>query len=434
VRSHQQLTCQNARRKPQAPGLEQPDGADWTPAAESVTPTPTVRLQHSDNPRPTSLLCAGLLAALLVSGSNGCGAGGGTERLLTPGPQTSAPNSGKILYVALAHSDRIVALHLGQDGLLTDQPFSEITVKRPRSLLVANGILYAALNDEVVSITLGDDGSLPSTITSRTGPNLGSKPTEMILRNDVLYVATEGVEALMAYRLQSGHVTEEILSSGRLSNSNYRTITLDDQHDIIYAGTRLSAQIDAYLINVDGSTPSDPILQLVETDIFGVEDLLISDGVLYAIESDRARINSYVLKPSGLLPDEPDSFTDDVERYADLLINNGRVYASAFNRGRIDTYLLEADGSLPIGDPASATQEDTGSFPTEMILDSGVLYVAQAGLDRVDAYVLGADGTPPQFPSSSTLPLLGDPSAASSFPNALALWTTTAAVTVSTLE
>lgn len=382
-----------------------------------------MRLQRPGGQCSIYLLVAALFALGLVGGAGGCGAGSGTERLLSPGPQTSSPPSDKVLYVALAHSNRVVALRLGTDGLLPAQPFSEITLQRPRSVLVANGILYVALNDEVVSVRLASDGSIPGSVTSRSGPNLGSKPTEMIVRGDVLYVATEGADALIAYRLQSRQVTDEVLSSGRLSSSNYRTLALDDQHDIIYAGTRANAQIDAYLINIDGSTPSDPILQLITTDIFGAEDLFINDGILYAVESDRARINAYTLRATGLLSEEPDSNTDDIERYADILVDNGRIYASAFNRGRIDSYILNPDGSLPTGDPASSTEEDTGSFPTEMIVDSGVLYVAQAGLDRVDAFILGADGTPAQFPSSSTLALLGDADAVSSFPNALSLAT-----------
>ena len=381
--------------------------------------------QLCSQPRPRLIVAAMRRAAgralvavfvLAIGGAAGCGAGGGTATTLPAAGQTSAGQGNLVLYVAQADGDRIDAYRLGNDGLLPAEPFSTLAVTNPRRLTVSGNMLYASLGTSVISLVLASDGSLPATTSASTTPSLASSPMEVLVRNGVLYAAVSGRSRIETYTLDSdGHVGEDTLSISNPGFRNYRTLTT--YGDYLYAAARAAFTIDTYLIQGDGSLPETFETQLPMPIVTMPEDITANAGIIYAIDQNNERINSYTIDDDGLLPSLADSVTDPEERYGDLLVDNGRIYASAYSAGRIDTYLLASDGSLPSGKPAAATHADTASFPAALTISGAVLYVAQAGLDRVDAYLLDTAGNPTSFPSSSTYSMAG------SFPTDIELYT-----------
>ncbi len=350
--------------------------------------------------------CASALAAALVLalGAPGCGAGGGTETALPPGPQTGAPPGDQVIYATLSQDDRVLAYRLGSDGFLPGEPFDEMIIEEPRQVLVVGDILYIAVEEGVASVQLEPDGSMPAQPTSSSIPVKDGDASQMIVDGDMLYVSMEGIDSVRAYRLVGGHVSANPLTRSGESGTNYIPIEL--VNGVLYAGTRDQARIDAFFVRVDGSLSEDPEIQDPEARIFDCKDLLAHNGILYAIEQDDRRLVTFTILESGLLPSDFDSKAAKQQAYGYLAIdddNDNRLYASAFNAGRIDLYILPDDGLFAKKQKAYAkTFSDTASFPTQMLIEDGILYVAQMGIGRVDAYVLGSDGAPSQFPASST--------------------------------
>jgi len=338
----------------------------------------------------------------LAIGSAACGAGGGTETALEPGPQTGAPPGDQVIYASLSQDDRVLAYRLGTDGFLPGEPFDEMIIEEPRQVLVVGDVLYIAVEEGVASVQLNADGSMPAQPTATSIPVKDGDASQMIVDGDMLYVSMEGIDSIRAYPLTGGQIAANPLTRSGESGTNYIPIEL--VNGVLYAGTRDQARIDAFFVRPDGSLTEDPEVQDPEARIFDVKDLLHNNGILYAIEQDDRRLVTFTILESGLLPYDFDSKTAQQQAYAYLALDgDNRLYASAFNAGRIDLYLLEPDGLFTRKQKQYATTHgDTASFPTQILIDGGILYVSQMGIGRVDAYVLGSDGAPPDFPSSST--------------------------------
>lgn len=359
---------------------------------------------------PASVLRFFLSTAAAVLLVCGCGAGEGTERLLPPGPQTTAPPGDLVMYVSEGQTNRVAAYRLGTDGLLPANPFSTLDVENPRRLLLRDDILYIALPDGVASVALGADGSLPSSVTSTTDPVFGANALDLLIVDDVLYVALEALRVVAAYRLQNGQLTPNSISLSGTNSSNY--LSLATRGPFIYAGATGSQRIDTYLINPGGTLDDEPIPQSPETIVGLPQDLLIVDDNLYVSDANRQRLLQYEILNTGLLPKDPLTESKSVEFYARIIENDATLYAGAFNKGQIDLYGLDpSTGALVSNRSFFSTFQDVETFPNGIIIENGILYVTQSGRDRVDAYILGADGVPSSFPSSSTVAIVD------SFPN-----------------
>jgi len=366
--------------------------------------------------RPPTRLIPGLtLFFMLLLAS--CGAGSGTERELPAGPSTSAPPSDDVLFVSYAQSNLVAAFRLGTDGFLPAKPFSTMSVFQPRTMIRNGNFLYIGTSDRVVSASIGPDGSLPAQGTADTGIVEDGDVSALLVVGDVLYAAYTEAERIVSYRLESGQVPFGIFTASGESFSDY--ITMDVADGYIYAHAPSLGRIDTFMIGPDGGLGDFADPQLPEVDLFGCEILKVRDGVIYAGESVRERINTYTIDSVGFpegLDDgaDPISHTKREERYVDILLDDDLLYGAAFNKGRIDTYRINPDGTLPEEGPIGKTEFDTGLFPAALVKLNGFLYVAQAGRDRIDGYLIQGDGTPSPFPATSTDTI--EPG----FPNAMA--------------
>lgn len=350
------------------------------------------------------------LALALTSGalSTSCGTEGGKSSFLPPGQATTAPPGDLVLYVAQNVGDRIDAFRLGTDGLLPATPFDTIFVDNPRRLAVANGVLYATLYDSVVSIRLGADGSLPQDPTSVAAPRSDYDPVDLLVNNNVVYVASQGLDVVQSFRLQANGNLPFLATGTGLSQyaADFLSLALNGRY--LYSGARDTQFIDVFLLEQDGDVPPESEPQDPVDNISLPDDIEIRDGILYVTSASDRSIRAYIIQPNGFLAGEQDSRTATEEYYSKIMLDGDTLYAAAYNKGRIDLYDVDPDGMLPHRGPFYSTQHDTASYPSTMLMKDGILYVAQAGLDRVDAYVLGNDGLPPRFPTSSTTPARGE--------------------------
>lgn len=357
-------------------------------------------------------VCAFAIAAVTALTALGCGAGGGKEREVPPGPATSAPPGNVVMYVSEGQGNRVAAYRLGTDGLPPAEPFSTIPLINPRRLLLVDDVLYVCLIDNVVSIEIEPDGSLPDLPTSITPPIAGIDAIDMVKVGDVLYVALEGLRVVAAYPLQNGQLTSESLSFSGTNLSDYRSIA--NRGPFIYAAAASSQRVDTYIINENGSLDDEPIPQVPQTLVGLPQDMVIVDDNLYIVDGNRRRIYQYQFLNTGLLPEDPLTETKDEDFYAQLIVEGGIIYASGFNIGQIDLYGVDPiSGGIVSERPFYSTFQDVAAYPNGMGLRDGILYVTQSGRDRVDAYILGVDGVPSSFPSSSTDAISG------SYPNAI---------------
>lgn len=342
----------------------------------------------------------------------GCGAGQGTERLNPPGPATSAPPGDTVVFVSEGQGDRIAAYRLGTDGLMPEEPFSTIEVDNPRRLILRDDILYAALSDGVVSISINADGSFPPDISSTTTPVININPLDLELIGDFLYVAFEGIRSVSAYALEDGQVPPLAIS---LSGTNLSSYTaLSSRGRFLYAAAANANRIDTYLVNDDGTLDPEPIPQSPQTRVSLPNDMVLLNGNLYIVSGDRRRIEQYDILNTGLLPRDPLTETKRIEFYSRILIVNDTIYATAFNAGRTDLYGIDpGTGAILTSKPFAKTFADVSAFTNGIMIENGILYVTLSGRDRIDAHILGADGVPATFPSSSTNAIAG------SFPNDL---------------
>lgn len=343
------------------------------------------------------------MVVLALAASLGCGAGEGTVSFLPPGPQTGAPAGNLVIYVANAIGDRVDAYRLGTDGLLFGAPFSSIDLENPRRLAIRGNILYVSTNEQVVSIALAADGSLPALPTAATLPTGLSDIHEIAVLGDTLYAAFTAEELIRAFTLDgSGHVPASSSSEGGSFNSDYRGIAI--ANGFLYSASRFTGNVDTYLLLPGGAISDDPEPQNPPTLVGGADDLVVSNGILYLTNKLDRKIDAYEIMPNGLLTEDPASQTAFEDIYDDLLIIGDFLYAAASSAGRIDTYALDpVDGSLPDSGPAHSTEADAAAQPIGMAELGGILYITQARLDRIDAYALGADGFPSDFPISSTI-------------------------------
>ncbi len=355
--------------------------------------------------RAAALARVALVSLAVITAAVGCDIGAGTETKLLPGPATTQPPGRLVVYACMSRADRVDAYRVGTDGRLEARPFSRVLgLENPRRLTVANGVLYVALFSGIVSLELGEDGSLPSKPTAATTPFPGQQIFEMKVRGDRLYAAAEGFSRVEAYELDDqGRIASdpESVSSGNFSTT-FRT--LDLQGDFLYAAGRDSSVIDIFHIRSDGSLPEQAEIQIPETFIGLPDDLLIDQGVLHVTNGGGQNISSFFINGDALLSDEPDAETEGGEFYANLEMGDGVIYAAAFQRGRIDTFPIDPTTGLAeeAAVPLLSTAADPASLPSGLVRHLNVLYVSQAGLGRVDAYFLNSAGLPTEFPSSST--------------------------------
>jgi len=349
------------------------------------------------------------LSVSAASSLSSCGTDGGTSSFLPPGPATTAPPGDLVLYVAQAVGNRIDAFRLGSDGLLPAQPFDTISLHNPRRLAVVNGTLYATLEDRIVSMRLGADGSLPSTPTSSTLPRdtndgIDYDPVDLEVRDDILYVASSGLDVVQSFELEANGDLPLVASGTGQSQyaADFLSIALYGQY--LYSGARDTQFIDVFLLRQDGNVPPLSEPQEPSNRVSLPDDMEIRDGIVYVTSASDRSVRAYRIEPNGFLPQKQDSRTATEEYYSDILLDGDTLYAAAYNAGRIDLYTIEPDGMLPGEKPIFSTREDPASYPSHMIMNNGILYVTQVGLNRVDAFVLGANGLPTDFPSSSTDP------------------------------
>ena len=320
---------------------------------------------------------------------------------MPPGEPTTAPPGDLVVYASLSHAEQIVGYRLGSDGLLPRDPFTSVDLAdKPRTMVLSDNFLYVLLDDRVISFSIEPDGTLPSVPTSETAPLNDPGGVDMLLQNDVLYVAFEDLNRVYAYRLVFGLLPSDPISISGTSTSDYRSLVATN--DFLYAASLGDARVDTYRILSDGSLPPAPEAQEPDTNVFRPEDMVIRGRTLYAITQSRERIEAFDIQTNGLPDDDFDSRTNSEQRYARLLLDGDLLYASGLSLGRIDVYRINSDGSLSKDPPFGRTAKDTSAFPIGMALEVGIIYVAQSGLDRIDAYILNADGSPAAFPSSST--------------------------------
>ena len=337
-----------------------------------------------------------------------CGISDGVNSFLPPGPATTAPPGDTVIYVAQTIADRIDAFRLGTDGLLPKDPFDTIVVANPRRLVVSRGVLYASLEDRVVSINLDTNGGMPNTPSSSTLPKDGSEnlylPVEIVVRPGLLYVAASGTQRVESYSLTaSGDIEPSPTGVGQGEfPANYASLAL--HNGFLYSGARSTARIDSFLLNENGSVPVLAEPQDPQDNIPLPDDIVIRGDVLYITSSGDRSVRAYELNDNAFLPGDYSSRTASVEYYENIMLSGNQLYAAAYNAGRIDVFSIDADGMLPEEKQLFSTHGDPGAYPADMVLDEGVLYVAQGGLNRVDAYVLGSDGFPSDYPTSSTGP------------------------------
>lgn len=343
------------------------------------------------------------LVAWLALALAACGVGGGTEVGLPPGPETAGPPGNVVLYAAMSRTDRVEAYRLGTDGLLPREPFDFLRLgDNPRRLTVNDGILYVALAEEIVSIRLGADGSLPAAPTGRSPFIEFYDPHEMIVANGMLYVASAGFRRIDAYILdEDGDIPADIDSAVTASaDADYRAIVLNGE--FLYAASPDRARIDTIRLEQDGSLPLEVEVQEPDPIIGRPDDLVVKNGVLYVTSGDE-RIEAYIIRADGLLNEDEDSQTGTGALYSELIIEGDTIYGGATFRGRIDVFDMDpTTGMFDDNEARFSTFEDPTSKPTAFRIDGGVLYVAQAGANRIDAYLLDGDGTPTLFPSGST--------------------------------
>jgi hypothetical protein len=333
-----------------------------------------------------------------------CGTDGGVSAFLPPGPPTQAPAGDIVIYAAMALGNRIDAFRLGTDGLMPEQPFDTIHVPNPRRLAVANGVLYATLFDRVISIRLGSDGSMPSDPTAFTSARNDYDPVDLLVRDNILYVAASGLGIVQSFELdEDGDIPTEPTAVGEGEfSSNFSSLVLEDEY--LYAGARDTQLIEVFLLDSNGNVPDFAEAQEPDDRIALPEDMAIRQDVLYVTSASDRAIRAYRIQPNGFLGGEEDSRTKSEEYYSDIFLEGDTLYAAAYNAGRIDLYTVDPDGMLPEEAPFFKTQADPSSYPARMILHRGILYVTTAGHNRLDAYVLGSNGIPPPFPTSSTTP------------------------------
>ena len=346
------------------------------------------------------------LALFVVVGANltSCGSSGGNDSFLPPGPPTDAPPGDLVVYAAMGRGNRIDAYRLGSDGLLPSLPFDTIFVENPRRLAVANGVLYATLFDRVIGMRLAADGSLPSVATSSTADRFDYDPVDLVVRDNILYVAAAELSLVQSFELdEDGDLPLVATGAGQSQYlGDFLSLAFDGDTPYLYAGARDTEYIDVFLLEPDGNVPFAAEPQNPQDDISLPDDIEIRDHILYVTSASDRSIRAYRILPNGFLPGTYDSRTDSEEYYSDILLDGDTLYAAAYNAGRIDLYTMDPDGMLPKLGPFYTTGGDPASYPSKMVMNDGILYVAQAGLNRVDAYVLGADGLPTAYPTSST--------------------------------
>jgi len=355
----------------------------------------------------TARLLPFALAAAIAANLVSCGSDDGTDSFLPPGPSTQAPPGDVVLYASMARGNRIDAYRLGSDGLMPRDPFDTIFVENPRRLAVANGVLYATLDEQIISMRLGPDGSLPSVPTSSTLSRERYDPIDLLVRDNVLYVAASGLGFVQSFEIdENGNLPFEPSSIGQGEfASDFLSLALNGPY--LYSGARDTQFIDVFLLRQDGNVPPRAEPQEPADNISLPDDIEIRDNILYVTSASDRSVRAYIIQPNGFLSGKQDSRTGTEEYYSDILLDGNTLYAAAYNAGRIDLYTIEPDGMLPGDGPFFRTKADPASYPSRMIMNDGILYVAQAGLNRVDAYVLDANGFPPNFPSSSTTPFPG---------------------------
>jgi len=349
-----------------------------------------------------STFAALFVSAAWLAACGGGSSGSGTSAFLTPGPQTTAPPGNVVLYAAMSRGNRIDAYRLGTDGLLPGKPFDSISVRNPRRLAIANGVLYASLDKQLIAMRLGADGSLPDSPTSETILNQNSDPIQIAVQNNVVYSADAGLNRVQSFRLdEDGDLPPSFTGSGEARiPGDYVSLAFNGTS--LYAGARSSEVIDLFLLKPNGDVPIDAENQSPQDGIALPDDLVFHNNIIYVTSAGDKSIRAYKLVAGGFLPTDQSSRTETEEYYEDILIENGLLYAAAYNAGRIDLYHIESDGMLNHNTPFSRTEEDPETYPSKMEIKDGILYVSQAGINRIDAYVLDESGVPPNFPTSST--------------------------------
>jgi 6-phosphogluconolactonase (cycloisomerase 2 family) len=279
--------------------------------------------------------------------------------------------------------------------------------ENPRRLAVADGVLYATLEDSVVSMRLGADGSMPAKPTGSSLTISGYNPVDVKVRNGILYVAASGIGVVESFQLEDdGDIPSEPTGSGIGEFPSDFSI-LEFNGDFLYTGSRNTEYIDVFILEQDGHVPDEAEQQEPRDSVALPDAIEIRDDVLYVTSARDRSIRAYRLLENGFVPPEEDSRTEHEEYYSDILLAGDFFYASAYNAGRIDLYELKDDGMIREEPPFFKTKDDPASYPSAMLEKDGILYVTQAGLDRVDAYVLDPSGTPPKYPTSSTEPAPG---------------------------
>jgi 6-phosphogluconolactonase (cycloisomerase 2 family) len=368
-------------------------------------------------------------------------------------------SAGTILYATAATPGRIDGFCLGDNGALAPSPKVSVTTSgaRPRRLVVANGVLYAAETDRVEAYSIGPRGGL--TRIGRTKALKDMHPDDLAIAPDFthIYVPQRAFTRVAAYRLGPDGAPEENFSScvqGAVGVGYSRV-----------SSTSGNGAISIFKLGSDGSLPatdchlatkgrsrSDRTTPYaLRTNLHTPESFIIDGDTIYVEQRGAKRIAAFRLEADGAwaCPTTKDggpavndtlkcpcldptdtktcptkklkqqkslSRTNTVFPYTDLLLEGSTLIGSQFFHGRVDAYVINSDGTLPKS-PSGTTEEDVRMSPVRMTVsaDGRTLYVSAGEDDRIRAYRLNDRNLPAATPFSETDVSKG------SFPNEVAI-------------
>jgi len=356
---------------------------------------------------------------------------------------------GAILYATAASQDRVDGFCLGRDGALAPTPKTSLGTagKRPRRLVVGNGVLYVAEQDRVEAFQIGERGALRR-LRGATRPIRGMDPRDLALSADgkTLYVPQHGKDRVAAYPLDAEGAPQPEYTScvqGRVL-AGYLHVLVNN--GLLYASAESApGRVEVHALGADGSLKATPVQcrpatatrdrsaetpPLSErTRIQKPKSIVLLGDMLYVEERARRRIIAFQLQPDGTFCDKsktmaetcvppplatptcgkrqakkqrqqcPASVTDRVLQYERLILEGDTLLGTQFFRGRVDAYRLLPEPRLPDSPrvrlpsrPTQTSDRDVSMTPVGAAVSEGALYVASGELDRVVAYRLGANG------------------------------------------
>jgi 6-phosphogluconolactonase (cycloisomerase 2 family) len=222
--------------------------------------------------------------------------------------------NGSLLYVTAQDTPgRVDVFQIGPDGNLKN-PFPD--------------------GCENFATTKARTDAVTGPISTRHGLNV---PKALALRDGVLYVEERGNNRIRAFRLHSdGHFDEPVKkfpSRPKSTALKFQKIESTTAHGLAY------------------------------------EAILLQENSLIASNFGKARIDTFLLRPGGKLPQTPRvTSTSDIRMTpVRIAVDRNTLYVAAGEFDRVVAYRLQAkNGLLAATTPFSETNEQTGSFPNDV--------------------------------------------------------------------